>query len=72
MGVGGHRHAQAALSPGKTRYPLYRRLSGPQSRPGRVRKISAPPGFVPRTVQPVAGRYLGPRCDALLTLIHWV
>jgi len=26
MGVGGQRHAPAVLSPGKTRYPLYRRL----------------------------------------------
>jgi hypothetical protein len=26
MGVGGHRHAPAALPPGMTRYPLYRRL----------------------------------------------
>ena len=25
MGVGGQRHAPAALPPGKTRYPLYRR-----------------------------------------------
>ena len=30
MGVGGQRHAPTALSPGKTRYPLYRRLGGPQ------------------------------------------
>jgi hypothetical protein len=41
------------LYPGKTRYPLYRRLGGPQGRPGRVRKISPPPGFDPLTVQPV-------------------
>ena len=32
-GVGGQRHAPAALTPGKTRYPLYRRLGGP---PGLV------------------------------------
>ena len=32
MGVGGQRHVPAALHPGKTRYPLYRRLSGPQGR----------------------------------------
>jgi hypothetical protein len=31
----------------KTRYPLYRRLGGPQGRSGRVRKISPPPGFHP-------------------------
>ena len=57
MEVGGQRHAPAALPPGKTRYPFYRRLGGPQSRSGRVRKISAPPGFDPRTVQSVASRY---------------
>ena len=57
MGVGGQHHASAALRPGKTRYPSYRRLGGPQGRSGRVRKISPPPGFDPRTVQPVASRY---------------
>jgi len=33
-GVVGQRHAPAALPPGKTRYPLYRRLRGPQGRSG--------------------------------------
>ena len=45
------------LTRGKTRCPLYRRLGGPQGRSGQVRKISPPPGFDPRTVQPVASRY---------------
>ena len=57
MRVGGQRHAPAALPPGKTRYPLYRRLGGPQGRSGRVQKISPAPGFDPRTVHPVASRY---------------
>jgi hypothetical protein len=57
MGVGDQRRAPAALPPGKTRYPLYRRLAGPQGRSGRVRKISSPPVFDPRTVQSVASRY---------------
>jgi hypothetical protein len=39
-GAGGQRHAPAALPPGKTRYPLYRRLGGSQGRSGQVRKIS--------------------------------
>ena len=56
-GVGGQHHVPAALPPGKTRYPLYRRLDRPQGRSGRMRKISLPPGFDPRTVQPVASRY---------------
>jgi hypothetical protein len=42
-----------SLPPGKTRYQLYRRLDGPQNRSGQVRKILPPPGFDPRTVQPV-------------------
>ena len=57
MGVGGQHHAPAALLPGKTRYALYRWLSGSQGRSGRVRKLSPPPGFDPRVVQPVASRY---------------
>ena len=34
--VGGQCHNLAALPPGKTRYPLYRRLGGPQGWPGWV------------------------------------
>jgi len=48
-----------SLPPGKTRYPLYIWLGGPQGRYGQVWKISPPPGFVSRTVQPVASRYTG-------------
>jgi hypothetical protein len=43
--VVGQHHAPAALPPGKTRYPLYRRLGGPQGPTGRVRKISPPAGI---------------------------
>jgi hypothetical protein len=56
VGVGGQRHALAALPPGNIRHPSYRRLGGPQNRSGQVRKISPPPGFDPQTVQPVASR----------------
>jgi hypothetical protein len=56
-GVGGQRHVPAALSPGKSRYPLYGRLGGPQGWSGRVRKISLLLAFDPRTVQPVASHY---------------
>jgi hypothetical protein len=50
------------LPPGKTRYPLYRStmytgLAGTQGRSGEVRRMSPPPGFDPRTVQPVGSRY---------------
>ena len=58
-GVKGQRHASAAIDlPGKTRYPLYRRLGGPQDRSGQVcGKSRLPLGFDPRTVQPVGSRY---------------
>ena len=57
MVVGGQSHAPAALLPGKPRSPFYRRLGGPQGPSVQVRKISPPPEFDPRTVQPVASRY---------------
>jgi len=50
-------HPGRFLPPGKTRYPLYRRLGGPHCRSGQARKISPQPGFDSRTVQPVASRY---------------
>jgi hypothetical protein len=54
--VGG-RQARTVLPPGKTRYPLYRRLDELQGRSRRVRKISLSPGFDPRSTRPVANRY---------------
>ena len=54
---GGQSHTPAAINAGKPRYPLYKRLGGPQGQTGRVRKISPPPEFDPRTVQPLASRY---------------
>jgi len=56
-GVGGQFHAPGSLPSGKTQYPLYRRLGGPQVRSERVRKNSPPPGFHPRTAESVASRY---------------
>ena len=42
----GQRQAPAAVyPPGKTRYPLYRRVGGPQGRSGQVRKFSPPTGI---------------------------
>ena len=51
---------------GKTRYPFYRRLGGPQCWSGQMRKISPPPVFDPRTVQPVASR-----CTDWATFMYW-
>ena len=44
------------LPPGKTRYPLHRRLGGPQGRSGRAENL-VPTGIRSRTVQPVVSRY---------------
>ena len=41
------------LPPGKTRYPFYRRLGGPQGRSERAENL-VPTGIRSRTVQPVA------------------
>ena len=55
MGVGGQRLAPTALPPWKdTHFLFYIRLGGPQEQAGWVQKTSPPPGFDPRTVQPVA------------------
>ena len=59
-GEGSASHPGPSLPPGKTRYPLYRRQGEPQGQSGQVRKISTPPAFDPRTVQPVASRYTRP------------
>jgi predicted choloylglycine hydrolase len=70
MKAGGQRHAPAALPPGNTRYSFYRRMGGPQGRSGRVRTISPPPGFDPRTVQPVASRYTNWAKPAPVLAVH--
>jgi hypothetical protein len=47
----------------ETQYTLYRELGGPRELSGCVRETwSSPPGFEPRTVQPVASRtgYVSP------------
>ena len=41
----------------ESRYPMYSSLGGPQRRSGRMRKISPPTEFDPRTVQPKASPY---------------
>jgi len=44
------------FTPGKTRYPFYRRLGGPQGRSGRAENLVLT-GIRSRTVQPVVSRY---------------
>jgi len=45
------------FTPGKDPVAIVQRLGGPQGRSGQVRITSPPPGFNPRTVQPVASCY---------------
>jgi hypothetical protein len=61
------------FTPGReTRYPLYRRLGGPQGRSGRLRKVSPPPGFDSRTVQPVASRHSDYAIPAHIYVVVWL
>jgi hypothetical protein len=60
MGVGGRHHAPAALFPGKR--PGTQQEAG--WAPGRVRKMSPPPGFDLQTIQPVASRCY---CNKIMT-----
>jgi len=57
MWVDGQRHAPVALPLEKTECPLCTEQNGPQDRSGRMRNISPPQGFDPRTVQLIASRY---------------
>ena len=53
----GQQHAPCRTLPtGKTRYPFYRRLGGPQGRSGRAENL-VPTGIRSRTVQPVVSHY---------------
>jgi len=45
------------INPGKTSYPLYRRLVVPHDRSGRVWKIWLPLGFDLPTVLPIASSF---------------
>ena len=73
-GVGGQRHTSAALPPGKTWYPLYRRVVGPRGWSGNVRKIS-PSSGIRSPNRPVLSEalyrlsYRGPQFATLLLVI---
>ena len=59
-GGGWSRPRPGRFTPGKDSVPIVQEaggLGGPQGRSVRVQKILHPPGFDPRTVQPVASRY---------------
>ena len=53
------------FTPGKTRYPLNRRLGGPQDRSGQVRKISPSTGIF------LSAFILSSQGTLLLYLIYW-
>ena len=65
------------LTPGKTRYPFYRRLGGSQGRSGRVEDL-VPTGIRSRNVQPVVSRYTDwatrptIRCSSASKKVHFM
>jgi len=63
------------LPPGKTRYPFYRRLGGPQGRSERAKNL-VPTGIRSRTVQPIVSRYTDwatrPTTEMSTRNISWV
>ena len=54
----------------ESRYPLHRRLGGPRGRSGCVWKISPPPGFESRTMQPVVSLYTDYAIPAALRYLY--
>ena len=70
MGLGGRRHASIALPPGKTRYPFYRRLGGPQG--WFLRKYRPNPGFELQTIQPLVSRFTAYIISARSIIIMYV
>ena len=60
---------------GKTQYPLYRRVGGPQGRSGRA-EILVPIGIRSRTVQPVVSRYTdwatGPTQMSVYNIMNYI
>ena len=52
-GLSGQQHPGRTLSPGKTQYPFYMRLGGPQCRSGRA-EDTVPTRIRSRTLQPIA------------------
>ena len=57
MGVRGQRHAPAAFYPGKDPVPIVQETGWAPGPVWTGAENLAPPGFDPRTVQPVASRY---------------
>ena len=62
MEVSGQRHVPAALPPGRNPI-LYRKLGGVEDPSGWVRKISPPPGFDQRNVQPSDAGHIQEYCQ---------
>ena len=56
-GVGGQRHAPAVLPPGKNPVPIVQEAGWAPGTVWTGAENLSPPGFYPRTVQPVASHY---------------
>jgi hypothetical protein len=62
-------HPGRTLPPGKTRYPLHRRLGGPQGSSGRAENL-VPTGIRSRTVHPAVTRYTNWATGPTLKVIY--
>ena len=76
VGEGSASRPGSTLPPGKTRYPFYRRLGGPQDRSGQVRKISPHRDSIPGPSSPqtvaIPTELPGPRGKILIISIYSV
>jgi hypothetical protein len=68
MGVGGQRHAPAAFTHGKDPVPILQEAGWAPGPFWIGAENSPPPGFDPRTFQPVASRYTD---YAIPARTHW-
>jgi len=60
---------QPLFTPGKDPVPIVQEAGWAQAQSGQVWKISPPPGFDPRTVQPIASCYTDHATQYTLTTV---
>jgi hypothetical protein len=68
--VGGQHDSPATLLPGKNKVPNLLEARWAAGPVWMARKISPPPGFNPRTIQPLANRYSDYAIPVLAKLIY--
>ena len=69
-GEGSASHPGRFLPPGKTWYPLYRRLGGPQGRSGQMRKISQADSSLSQMTVTINGGFVGVQTECSSNKSH--